>query len=504
MSKVQTSNLKLHFLLLAVSLFILLFSWFSTVNIPYWWDSAGYVISGAKYLLDNNFTPLVIGPAGKTIAHPPFFIALLALFWKVFGESLFVSHLLNLIFSILIIVFISKIPFVLIKNHLSATLTGFFSSILFIFTPLFQAQLGIVYLELPMVAFSLGAIYMFLQGRYKYYLVLAALAIITKETALYIFASLVGIKVFLELRQNFKANLKPLIHQALSLIFIPLIPFLLWLIYHFSVNGWFFIAPGQQRGIDPNLIPVQLNNALSFTLFEQSRLLITITTVFLLAFLYFKKKGALNSGVLYLLGVLIATPVFYGVSEFLHRYVLIALPILYILFFFAISAVLSNKSKLFTLLLPLILTLVFSFWFYKNWDLHRQINNWHFPPLEENLEYLDIVKLGKNLSEYLQVNYPNEVVYTTFPYDYMLSQPYQGYTKKPMQVKHCRDYKKGEPIKLMVFHFLSPEQPSCARLTESINWPKAYKFEKNGKFLILYINEATSSGKETEKEESLF
>jgi hypothetical protein len=60
--------------------------WWPTRNLPYYWDGACLVVEAAHEMLIRGFLPLVPG-ANAYYAHPPLFIAGLALVWRIFGES---------------------------------------------------------------------------------------------------------------------------------------------------------------------------------------------------------------------------------------------------------------------------------------------------------------------------------------------------------------------------------------------------------------------------------
>ena len=73
----------------------------------------------------------------------------------------------------------------------------------------------------------------------------------------------------------------------------------------------------------------------------------------------------------------------------------------------------------------------------------------------------------------------------------MLNDPFHRYVTKPVKTKECKDYfteKKPalSDVDLMVFHFFSPGQVYCAKLTEILKFKEALKFEKNGKVMYLY------------------
>lgn len=154
--------------------FLLIF-WWPTRNLPFWWDSAGTVVHTSLQFLKTNFKNLISG-----FARPSFFTLLLAIFWKVLGQSLFVAHFLNLIFAFLVLFYTFLLGKEIMQDSL-ANLVGFSSAIRLLFTPLFLTQLGIVYVEIPMLAFVLMTVYYAIKKNFSGYLISASLMVLTKE-----------------------------------------------------------------------------------------------------------------------------------------------------------------------------------------------------------------------------------------------------------------------------------------------------------------------------------
>src|SRR5580658_1299726 len=68
--------------------------WWPTRALPYYWDTATFVVNGARDLRATGFDPLVV--AHSDFAHPPLFVALVALAWSALGDSRVVAHALTL------------------------------------------------------------------------------------------------------------------------------------------------------------------------------------------------------------------------------------------------------------------------------------------------------------------------------------------------------------------------------------------------------------------------
>ena len=166
--KIYKSQKEITALFIVILLGIVVLFWSSTTETPYWWDSAGYVVHAARYYIDTNFSSIFLPSDGSHVisafAHPPFFVFSLALVWKIFGESLIVSHLFYLIFIGLAIVFTYLLgkKIASSENKLTNHLIGFSSALALLFSPLFLAQTGIIYPEIPIAAFSIMAVYFFI------------------------------------------------------------------------------------------------------------------------------------------------------------------------------------------------------------------------------------------------------------------------------------------------------------------------------------------------------
>ena len=192
--------------------------------------------------------------------------------------------------------------------------------------------------------------------------------------------------------------------------------------------------------------------------------------------------------ILLILFVLVGTVLIFGVTEFLHRYIILGLPFLYIFFFWCFSSFLREKPVKEQLVILVAVSSVLSFLFFLQWDNHQQINNWHFPPLEQNLEYQDIISTGKEMAEFVEKYYSDAVVWTGFPTNYMLSESFQHYVSKEIETHNCQKYKEGDKVDLIVFHLFSPSQIDCLKMLQSLNFSPLIRFEKNGKWIEIYKN----------------
>lgn len=120
------------------------------------------------------------------------------------------------------------------------------------------------------------------------------------------------------------------------------------------------------------------------------------------------------------------------------------------------------------------------------WNNHLIFKTWYFAPPKENLEYLDVIEVGKKVAKFIENRSPGAIVWTTFPSNYMLSEPFQGYISTPVKVQDCQEYKKGDKVDLIVFHPLVSAQQKCFQMIQELKASLLVTFEKNGKWMQIY------------------
>lgn len=482
---------RLSFLFFPLLLIILFVFWWTTKSIPYWWDSAGFVITGAKIVLKHKFLILDLGLPGA-YPHTTFFVVLLALMWKMFGESFLVSHLLMLFFTVLLFVYMFRLTQLLTGSKWRGNLVAFLAGILLLFTPVFFAQLGIIYMEIPITAFAVMSVYYYLRRNIPLYLLSTILMVYTKDVSVFlilvILAFDIGIQLVHSVSVDKKIDIKDFLNRIV-LIGLPIFILFLWFLYHKMTTGWWYIPPSAPWAGPKAIVPENIQQVLSFVFADQWRIIPTILILIFLEESFIRKKyqkDIFKSDFFLILLIPFATALFFGMTEFLQRYIIIGLPFFYILFYYLFTILLQKKTLRFQLISLSLITVIICSLFYSQWNLHRKIVFWHFPPLEENLEYKDVISVGEAISSYLEKNYPNAKILTSFPADYMFSQPFQGYVKKPLRSKNCNKIKPGDKYDFVIFHPFSPISIYCLQIIERDKLKPIKNFERNGKFMSIY------------------
>ena len=327
---------------------------------PFYGDAISSVSRVSLLIFDSNFSSLHY-PVGFDPGHPILIPIIHALFWKMFGCSLAISHLINLTFSIgtLFVVY----NWLKVEGGDSPSLIGV---CLLSITPLFLAQSAMLNTHLPLTfLFTLAAYHLNgLLGKTEgdkrnwFYFILASslMMLVHLQSVFYLFSLCLW---FILRRSSINKNNIGLAFR----LFVPAaIIFALWVIYHYSLSGWALSSPdyAAHRG-SPGLKRVLVNLVLAdWRIVDYGQVAFFVVPIILL----FKGKFKIKSDSIFTLfllsyllnAVLIATTTTTGPA---HRYFLPTLPFLVM----ACSLELGKLSKTWTVLVVAVLVSG-HFWFY--------------------------------------------------------------------------------------------------------------------------------------------
>jgi len=236
-----------------------------SLRLPFFWGDAIVQSSiAAQWYYDHDFAHFFL-PVKDNPGHPPFFGMYLALWWKVLGQNLVVTHLSMLPFLIGI-----AYQFFHITRYFLPTKFLIFGLILFALEPTILAQATMVTPELPMLFLYLLAIRAMLY-RQIFWQVLAMCIVVLLNTRGAMLVAVVFLsEVLILFIENFLNNTTSSGHHSLwkrlpdfkslfrlSLKYIPAgIVALTWLFVHYYIEGWI----GFNRADMPwknSFIPVQ-------------------------------------------------------------------------------------------------------------------------------------------------------------------------------------------------------------------------------------------------------
>lgn len=453
------------------------FIWLPTKNLPYHWDSAGFIIVAARNLLNTNFHPFVA--AFSDFAHPPLFVASLALIWKIFGNNFLNSHILMFPF-LPILMFCTY----LIGRKLNDLSLGITSAFLVGSIPFVISEYGQIYIDLPMAALVTLSITAFFYKNNWLAAIFLSLAVLTKMPAFILFP----IYLFVTFIQN--KNLKN--WKAYIPFALPLMTLCIWLAYHYSVTGWLLSIPGRH-----NSIPKTPDQFLRSSIFvskaffiNQSRFLLTILGIGSAIYLKLKNKLDFNNPLLILLIItnFLGVLFFIILGEFGSRYGIFLLPAFVLSFLYFWQKTINNNWIFGGTSGVICLMFIFSW--------HPKISstqNYEFLP-SDNLSYQDIITIGQYASKFLEINYSSAKIYGAFPEVYQLTQPFQGYVDKPLNFNFCNNFKVDARLNQIIYiHPYSPTQMACRQILDKVSVSPINHFEFNGKWVELYLVDATKS-----------
>lgn len=334
------------------SIFILLgiLIFFCSYNNGMFWDNVLFASKMGNHLYDNSIFNWTI-PDSFDPGHPPFLGFLLAVFWKVLGHKLWVSHLLMLPFVIgcfyqlyhFISYFVSDR-----KNQISAFL-------LVVVDPTLSAQFVLVNPEIIIIFFFFVALngLLFKKNILKF-IGLFFLSIITFRSMM-VFA---GIFLFEVLSKIFidKQKLKTVLNlKFMVFYFMSSLPGIIFVAWRLLTKGWLQTHPNSPWASLWQLATPKIFVKNVITLFHRyldfGRIFLLFFLVFSL-FLFGKKILAstknkqlillsITSIVFIIIAVLVAT------NAFGHRYFIVSFSCLNILVFCVITNFFTNKKLLY-------------------------------------------------------------------------------------------------------------------------------------------------------------
>lgn len=222
---------KESFKLILIYLFFIIIS-FAVSNNSFFWDTIQLASRHAHWFYENNFRLLLL-PDSIDSGHIPVFGMILALVWKIFQKSLFVSHIFMLPFLLGIVYQSYKIvSYFIPKKHI------FYVLLIFLLDPVLLSQSVLVSPDIVLIFLFLFTLNMILKNNRKYILVgIISLSLISMR------GMMITIVLFLfDCYFNYnQINSKLWFNKILKLIQVYIPAGLLtmsYLIYHYTVKGW--------------------------------------------------------------------------------------------------------------------------------------------------------------------------------------------------------------------------------------------------------------------------
>jgi 4-amino-4-deoxy-L-arabinose transferase-like glycosyltransferase len=443
--------------------------WWPTRDLPYHWDSASFVVDASRDLLATHFHPLVAGRSD--FAHPPLFVALLALAWKLFGDSRLVSHLLVL----------PALPAAMIAAYRLGTrvcdrAVGASAAALFGGVAVVVAEYGQVYMDLPVAAALAWGLVAWVEQRRALACVLFCLAALAKIPAPLTVPGALLVAVIADRRTRRDA-------RAIGALLAPFAVEIAWLAYHRAATGWTLSRRpiGMPRG------PADFAGALGLVfarlLLGQWRWVLLAAALAAIVWVRVRRRQSIAvEPVAPLVLVVAAGVLFFGIAgEFGLRYGIYLLPAYFVAALYFVRRAIPRA-------LPLVAgaALLFAL-FVTTWHPRVPLTSSYVFHPDEDLAYLDLISIGQRSASWLERKRPDAEIYGAGPESYQLTEPWQGYVNAPLHFSWCKAFERHpDRTQIVVVHGYHPQQPLCRRITEELGATPIRHYESGGKWLELY------------------
>ncbi len=406
------------------------------LQLPYFWDEAGYYVPAARDLL---LTGSLIPHTTISNAHPPLVMAWLALWWKAAGYAPLVTRSAMLMLAAFSLLGVFRLAARVANPQVAAGAT--LCTALY---PVLFSQSSLAQVDLAAAGFIFWALCAYLEDRPIAVAIWFSLAALAKETAILAPAALLGWQTLRRVVPH-ESRLSVLWNDSvvkgsrfLALLF-PVLPLVAWYAYHYSRTGYVFGNPEFFRyNVASTLNPIRFLLAFVLRMWQAFGYmhLWVLTAAMLLAMLL-KPVGdsagdrpriSIPAQAIFLVVMVtyvIAMALIGGAV--LARYMLPAVPLVIIL---AVST-LRRRLRSWAASVAIISVVLASALFWNP--------PYGFSP-EDNLAYRDYVILHEEAERFVEARYPMAHVLTAWPASDELTRPWLGYTTRPMQVVRIEDF----------------------------------------------------------------
>jgi hypothetical protein len=429
------------------------------LQLPFFWDEAGYYIPAARDLLLSGS---LIPHTTVSNAHPPLVMAWIALWWKAVGYAPLVTRS-----AMLVVAAFSLLGVFRLAERAANTQVAIASTLCTAVYPVFFVQSSLAQVDLAAAGLTFWGLWAYLEDRPVAVGIWFSLAVLAKETAILAPVALAGWEVLglvlpkRGLLQRLwitpdRPETEPGSRSARRILplLIPLAPLALWFAYHYLRTGYVFGNPEFFRyNVAATLNPLRFVLALGLRLWQTFGYLHlwVLTLGMLLAMLLppvadsgtERRRIAIPVQMIFLVVVkvyVIAMALIGGAV--LARYMLPAVPLVIIV---GIST-LRRRLRFWPAAVAVVAIAFVGAWFWNP--------PYGFSP-EDNLAYRDYIVLHQDSERFLEARYPMAHALTAWPASDELTRPWLGYVTRPVQVVRIEDFSLEEVLSAAEFrsHF---------------------------------------------------
>ena len=357
------------------------------INLPYFWDEAWSYIPAIKAmaLKGPSLMPGSVAPELYR-GHPLFFYFIASLWIKIFGDSIWITRMLPLIISFLLMYSM----YILIKNVFNYK-TAFFTLLFFTIQSIFIAQSTFLLPETLLALFTVLSFNSFITGKKYYTAIWLTLAVFTKESGFIILFSITCFEVWNSIKKHSK--IIGLVKSSFYL-FIPYVLISVFFVLQRIKTGW-FLFPQHLNFISITEFVNKFSGYSTYIFVFMGRNLLTFAGITCIIFLLIKRNkefGSKKNNILYFTVFIILYLIFSALNFYSPRYVLSVFPFIIALFIHAI--IISLKTKRIFFFVVIVLLLLNNVWF----TFHDMRSNDH------NLGYRDMVRVHMKMVSYCEEN----------------------------------------------------------------------------------------------------
>jgi 4-amino-4-deoxy-L-arabinose transferase-like glycosyltransferase len=404
----------------------------SLLDLPFYWDETGqFVPASLDIFRSGAWIPVSTVPN----VHPPGLMAYLALIWRIFGYSIPGTRIAMLLLAAAgaLVTFLLAIE--LGRGSASSAAApgapAFTALALLCLSPLFFAQSMLAQLDMPAMCFSLLALLLFLQDRYRASAVACVVLVLVKETGVVV-PALLACWAFFEPGTR-KERLRAL------WFLLPLPGLGIWLLTLHHVTGyWFGSAAFAEYNAFDTLHPVRFLLALArrfyYIFIGTGHFIGTLALLWALRRMPLMRDRPWRIAGSFVLAQLLVVSALGGAV--LERYLLPALPVVYIAFAISLRALLS-RTRLLTLAALVACLVAANF-----------VNPPYPFPFENNLAFVSFVGLEESAAGEVEQHGAalpgGGMVATAFPMADALRNPDFGFVQAPRKVMTLPDFSRAE------------------------------------------------------------
>lgn len=201
------------------------------LSLPYFWDEAGYYIPAAwDFYSSGRLIPQSTLPTG----HTPLITLYLASAWRVFGFSPFVTRA-----AMILLAAGAVFSLYAMGRRLAGREAAAWSALLLAVSPLFFAQSSLAHLDLAAALFTTLALWALVERRYRWFVLAASLAVLSKETAVVVLPA-AWVYAWHEGRQSAApgSSRRPPVAAKWLALALPLLPLAGWALYYHHATGY--------------------------------------------------------------------------------------------------------------------------------------------------------------------------------------------------------------------------------------------------------------------------